>query len=69
MIKLWLLEVKGIKKSAQKLTSWHTLSIHYLPSPIKCSLWPYSYFKLSKLSNESNFVQIRVDDKVMALGS
>ena len=49
-----------MRKSAQNLTNWHTLWIQSLPSTLKHSPWPYSYFTLSKLSNETKFAQIVV---------
>ena len=53
MIKLWPLEVERMRKSTQKC-------FQSLPSPLKCFLWPSSYSTLSKLSNKTKFVQIKV---------
>ena len=49
-----------MRKSAQNMTSWHTLWIQYFPSTLKHSLWPYSYSTLSKISNKTKFAQIGV---------
>ena len=49
-----------MRKSAKNLINWHTLSIQYLPSTLKCSLWPYPYSTLSKFSNETKIAQFRV---------